>query len=407
MENRGVVKHVSGISRLLRAAGLGVIATLIFVAGLGVGRGWIGIGYQRNTTDLNKSLPEQLDYSSVDSLYSLLKSTYDGELDEQKLIDGLKSGLVSAAGDPYTQYFSKDEAKEFNDELHGEFSGIGAELGKDADDNIIVVAPIDGSPAAKAGVRAQDLIISVNNESTSGMSIDKVVSKIRGEKGTEVTLKILRSKKDDMTIKIVRDSIKIPSVKWELLDNQVGYIKINQFSDDTSSLTLKAVKELKDKGASKMLLDLRGNPGGMLEAAVEVSNIWLPRGKMVVQEKQGQKVIHTEYSSGNGLLEGVKTVVLVNGGSASASEIVAGALRDNNAAKVIGEKSFGKGSVQQIEKLVGGSQVKITVARWYRPNGQNIDKKGIEPDTVIKMTDKDYENKLDPQKDAAIKYLNE
>ncbi|HET8670407.1 MAG TPA: S41 family peptidase, partial [Candidatus Saccharimonadales bacterium] len=203
----------------------------------------------------------------------------------------------------------------------------------------------------------------------------------------------------------IRDEIRLPSIKWELLDGRVGYVIVSRFSEDTTALMNQAALELKDKGAESILLDLRSNPGGMLSAAIDMANMWLPENRIIVQEKRGGVVAETYNSDGGAVLGGLPTAVLINGGSASASEIVAGALRDNNVATIFGEKSFGKGSIQQLIKLSNGDEVKVTVARWYRPNGQNIDKKGIKPDREVKMSDEDYEQKRDPQKDAALTFL--
>ena len=397
-------EHASKAPKVFKTIGLVVTALIIFLAGVGVGNGKIFLS-STGTNSANKELPENLDYATVEQVYDLLKTHYDGKLDQTKLLDGLKSGLASATGDPYTQYFSKEDAKAFNEQLSGSFTGIGAQLGQDADGNLLVIAPIDDSPASKAGIRPKDIIVSINGTSTSGMSVDKAVSMIRGKKDTKVTLRILRDKSQDLSFTITRDDINVPSVKWEMTDDNIGVITISQFGDDTTDLMNQAGRDLKTKGAKKILLDLRGNPGGLLTAAVSVSEMWLPQNKTIVQEKRGGVVTDTYTSEGGGLFTGLPTAILIDAGSASASEIVSGALRDNNVATLFGEKSYGKGSVQEIQNLPNGSEVKITVARWYRPNGQNIDKKGIKPDTEVKMTDDDYKNGRDPQKDAAIDYL--
>jgi carboxyl-terminal processing protease len=394
----------SSVSRkVFKRVGMGIVICAVFLAGIGIGNGAIHFAYRPNSN--NKSLPRDLDYSSVEQLYDLLKSRYDGKLNTQALLDGLKSGLVKAAGDPYTQYFNPDEAKKFNAELSGSFTGIGAVLGQDVDGNLIVVAPIEGFPASKAGLRSQDIIVSINGEPTNGQTVDEAVNRIRGPKDTKVTLRVLRNKSQDLSFTITRADIKVPSVKWEVLDNKVGYIKINQFSDDTAMLSKRAAQEFTAAGVKSVILDMRDNPGGLLDAAVEVSGLWLPAGKTVLQEKQGGVVTNTYTAAGDAVLQDLPTVVLVNKGSASASEIVAGALRDNNIATLYGEKTYGKGSVQKIDPLPNGGEIKITVARWYRPNGQNIDKKGIGPDKAIPMSDDDTKQQRDPQKDAALQYL--
>jgi carboxyl-terminal processing protease len=388
----------------LKAVGIALVVLGVFGLGLGIGNGRISFGATSTEKPQQSKLPEDLDYSTVEAVYDSLKNHYDGKLTEEKLLDGLKTGLAQATGDPYTEYFNPEKSKEFNEQLSGSFTGIGAELGLNATGTLVVVTPIKGFPADKAGLRSQDMIVSINGTTTSGMGISDAVKRIRGPKGTEVTLKIIRGS-EDLEFKIKREDIKIPSVKWEVLDGRIGYITITQFSEDTAALSQKAALEFKDKGVKSVLLDLRGDPGGLLDAAVDVSSLWLPKGATVLQEKQGGVVIRTFKASGNDLLHGLPTAVLIDAGSASASEIVAGALRDNNVARLYGEKSYGKGSVQQIQSLPSGGQLKVTVARWYRPNGENIDKKGIKPDQEVKMTEDDYKSNRDPQKDSAILFL--
>lgn len=377
------------------------IAILLGVFSLGLGLGNGSISFQRGGQ--NEGLPNELNYASVTALYNKLRTTYDGQLDEQKLIDGMRSGLVEAAGDPHTQFFTAAEAEEFNSGLSGSFSGIGAELSIE-DDMITVVAPIGGFPAEKAGLKAKDVIVTVNDESTSGMSLDRAVSKIRGPVGSEVTLEIVRSGNEQLTLKITRANITTPSVKHEIKDG-VGYLTVTRFWTDTGDLMDKAAREFKAAGVRGVVLDLRGNPGGTLESSVDAASLWLAKDATVLEEKRGGKVVKTYKASGNNPLKGIKTTVLINGGSASASEILAGALADNKAATLVGEKSYGKGSVQQILPLSDGSQVKITFARWFTPAGKNIDKEGIEPTEKVELTEDDVTAGRDPQLARALELL--
>lgn len=388
--------------KAVRIVAASLAALVVFSAGIAVGNGTITFNQYDSQ---NSGLPNSLTYSSVDQVYRTLKANYDGKLTEQQLLEGMKAGLAESTKDPYTEFFSPKEAQKFDEQLSGSFSGIGAELGQDEDKNLIVVAPIDGFPADKAGLRAKDAIVAINGTSTSGMSVDDAVSKIRGKKGTQVTLRIIRNKSEQLNLTITRDTIKIPSVKHEILDGNIGYIRITQFSDDTGTLATQAAQEFEEKGVNGVILDMRDNPGGLLDQAVAVSELWLPTGTKILDEKRGDQVIQSYPAAGSSILKGMPTVVLINGGSASASEITAGALKDNNAATLLGEKSYGKGSVQTIQDFKDGSQLKVTVARWYRPNGQNIDKKGIQPDKTVTMTDDDYKTNKDPQKDAAIQML--
>lgn len=386
----------------VRVSSLVFVGLLVFVLGMGVGTGQIGFS---GSSGQNQGMPADLDYSSVEGLYDALKKNYDGELDAQKLLDGMKAGLTEAAGDPYTVYLNSEEAKEFQDQLNGTFSGIGAELGQDEDNNLIIVSAIDGFPAQQAGLRSKDIIANINGESTVGMSIDQAVSKIRGPKGTEVELRVVRDKKEDLTFKLTRADITIPSVESEILDGNIGYLQISQFGDDTTRLAAAAAKDFKQKGVKAVVLDLRGNPGGLLDSSIDIASLWLPKGDTILQQKRGDKVTDTAHATGNDILRGIPTVVLINEGSASASEIVAGALKDHGAATLIGTKTYGKGSVQELQKFRGGSELKVTVARWHTPDGQNIDKTGISPDQEVTISDDDYKNDRDPQKDAALKFL--
>ncbi|HTH71964.1 MAG TPA: S41 family peptidase, partial [Candidatus Pristimantibacillus sp.] len=310
-----------------KVAAVSILIVLVFVAGIGVGDGTIRFDGIKNTQ--NKSLPDDLDYSSVEQVYDQLKANYDGKLTTDQLLDGLKTGLARSTGDPYTIYMNEKDAEAFNNQLDGTFSGIGAELGQDAQGNLIVVSPIAGFPAAKAGIRPQDVIVEIDGKSTTGLSIDEAVTKIRGPKGTQVKLHVVRDKQQDLNFTITRDDIKIPSVKSEILSGNIGYMQITQFNDDTAELANNAAHDFKSKGVKGVILDLRGNPGGLLTAAFDVSSLWLPKNATVLQEKRSGVVVSTEVATGNNVLQGVPTAVLIDAGSASASEITAGALKDN------------------------------------------------------------------------------
>jgi len=383
-----------------------LVALLIFSFGVGVGSGRVNIGPDAALkTTQNSKLPADLDYSSVEQIYDSLKANYDGELDSQKILDGIKEGLAKSSGDPYTEYFNPQAAKEFNEELNGSFSGIGAELSKDKD-VIVVVSPISGYPAEKAGLKPKDVIAEIDGQSAYDLTIGEAVKKIRGEVGTKVKLKIVRGGTQQLDLEITREKITIPSVKYEILPGNIGYLKVSRFSEDTASLSREAATKFKQAGVKGVILDLRGDPGGLLDAAVDLSSLWLPSSKTVLQEKRGGVVIKTYKSKGNTVLQGVPTAVLINEGSASASEITAGALADNDAATLIGVKSYGKGSVQSPINLGDDGMLKVTIARWYTPNGLNIDKAGIEPDQKVELKDEDAKAGRDPQKDAAILFIN-
>ena len=393
-------------SKLFKRAATFVAVVVIFVVGVGVGDGRINPLYFLGNKPVATDLPATLNYSSVNQVYKSLKDNYDGKVSETQLTDGLKHGLAEATKDPYTVFFTAAEAKTFNDQLNNSFSGIGAQLGQDSSGNLQVMSPISGLPADKAGLRAQDIIVSINGKTTSGQSVDEAVTQIRGPKGTKVALQIIRNKTEPLSFTIIRDNITMPSVTTKTLDGNIGYLQISTFANDTTDLTQKAATQFASAHVKGIILDLRNDPGGLLEAAVKVSSLWIPDGKMILQEKTGSTVGQTYYGLGDNKLNGIPTVVLINEGSASASEITAGALHDNKAAYLIGTKSYGKGVVQQLINFGDGSQLKVTVASWYRPDGQNINKKGITPDLISKLSDADIKASKDTQLQAAQAYLN-
>jgi len=384
---------------------LAVLSSGIFVGGYQFGRGTWSLNFKISTVSQNKNLPNNLDYSSVNQVYQQLKKKYDGKISVDQLVLGLKKGLVEAAGDPYTTYMDATTAKDFNEQLNGSFSGIGAELGKEGN-NIVVISPLSGFPADKAGLKPKDVVIEIDGQDASGLSVDEAVHRIRGEKGTTVKLVVIRNSQERLEFSIIRDTITIPSVEHKIINNNIGYIKISRFADDTQDLTDKAANEFANKNLKGIIVDLRNNPGGYLNAAVDISGKWLRQGQVILQEKRSGKVIQTYRADNNGQFVGMPTVILLNEGSASASEIMAGALKDNKAATIIGVKSFGKGSVQEFSNFDNGDSLKVTIARWYTPAGKNIDKQGISPTTKIELTDADIKASKDPQIDAAIAVIN-
>ena len=395
-------------ARIGKTVGGLLVTIFIFSVGVGVGDGRINIGHFGfgGSGGGGSSAPANLNYSSIDSVYDKLRENYDGKLDDTKLLDGMKKGLAEATGDPYTEYFTATEAKQFTDQVNGGgFSGIGAELGLDDDKNVIIVAPIKGMPAEKAGVKPKDIVAEIDGKSTSGLTISEAVSKIRGKKGTTVKLTLVRNNQP-IEVEITRDDIQVPSVDSKMLDDgQTAYMHISTFGDNTASLARQQATDLKKQGAKAFVLDLRGNPGGEVDAAIGVASLWTPQGKLVMQAKRGSQVLETYTAQGNNILQDMPTAVLINGGSASASEIVASALRDNVGARLIGEKSYGKGVMQGIEALPGGAELKVTIARWYSPKGQNIDKKGIDPDQKVGLSDADAAAGNDPQLSAGQSYV--
>ncbi len=339
-----------------------------------------------------------IDLSSVQVTYNQLASRFDGKLDTDKLIQGANRGLVDAAGDDYTVYMSPDEAEEFNKSLSGNIGGgIGAEIGK-RKDNVIIVRTLPDNPAIEAGLQANDIILAVNDESTKDWNVEQTVAKVRGEEGTTVKLSILRGT-EIKEYTITRAIINNPSVESKIVEN-IGYMTIYRFDEETGDLAKVAAQSFIKEGVKGVILDLRGNGGGYVDAAKDVAGLWLSE-KTVVVEKTGSRVKETVRTKSGAILANVPTVVLVDGGTASASEIVAGALQDYGAAKLVGEKTFGKGSVQLPLDLDGGALLKVTVAKWYTPKGKNINKEGIKPDTTVELTQENIDNDIDTQINAA------
>ena len=371
-----------------------IVAIVSFVAGARSDALFANVASVFGVRTSNKTI----DLSSVQKTYQELVANYDGKLDTQKLIYGANRGLVEAAGDPHTAYMDPDETKEFDKSLSGQIGGgIGAEIGLRSNKPTII-KPLENSPAQKAGIKAGEAIVKVNDEASSDWSVEKVVSKIRGEVGTSAKLTLLSDGKT-REVSVVRQNIVSPAVESEI-DGEIGILKVNRFGDDTVSLSRKYASEFVEKGVKKVILDLRNNPGGTVGAAQGLLGIWLDN-QIAMTERRGSEIVKTLRTTGTPILGNMKTVVLINGNSASASEITAGALREYGKATLVGQKSYGKGSVQIVLGLPGGSQMKVTEARWYTPKGKNIDKTGIEPDVKVDLSSDDVNNNVDPQMDKA------
>lgn len=347
-----------------------------------------------------------LDFKLFWEVWDTVKRDYvdQGSLSEKKLFYGALSGLVGATGDPYSVFMNPEEAKEFEEDLSGTFEGIGAEIGF-RNNVLTIVAPLEDMPAVKAGLRAGDKIYAIDKQSAADLSVDEAVKKIRGPKGTTVTLSVIRDGVDKpLDITITRDTVVVKSVKTSYdAKKKIFTIKISNFNDDTEVLFNQAVQDAIVKNPKGLILDLRNNPGGYLETAVKVASEWIDKGVVVSEEFSDKKKIE-HSSNGSNRLASIPTVVLVNKGSASASEIVAGALKDYGKATLIGEKTFGKGSVQVLRQMEDGSVVKITTAKWLTPKGSYIHEKGIEPDKAVEMKIDDEKNDL--QYNEAVKFLS-
>jgi carboxyl-terminal processing protease len=357
--------------------------------------------------------PSEVDFSLFWQAWDRVQQKFVNRdnLDTQKMIYGAISGMVESLGDPYTVFFPPEESKMFKEDVKGTFDGVGMEIGV-RKDQLQIISPLEGTPAQKAGLRAGDEILEINGTSTEGMTSDAAASLIRGKKGTQVTLNIFREGwADAKDFVLTRATIEVPSLKLEFKQSKTGekiaYLDLYQFSAKANYDFSVAALDILNSDAKKIVLDLRNNPGGYLEVAQSIAGWFLQKGEVVVMEDFGREdSSKQEYrAEGSGNLSGYQIVVLINGGSASAAEILAGALRDDRGIQLVGEKSFGKGSVQELSDLAGGSSIKITVAKWLTPKGNFITDVGLEPDVKVEMTDKDISDGKDPQLDKAIEIL--
>ena len=325
----------------------------------------------------------------------------------QDRVYGAIKGMVAALGDPYTVFFPPSDAALFKSEISGNFQGIGLEIGV-KQGNIVAVSPLKGSPAEKAGILPKDIIVKINGVSTDGISTDEAVKLIRGAKGTSVTLNLFRdSKKEPFDVKVVRDTINVPTLDTKARNDGIFVISLYSFSENSPDLFRTALKQFVQSGDSKLVLDLRGNPGGYLEAAVDMASWFLPADKVIVSEDYGGGKSPDVYKSKgyNIFNNNLKMVILVDQGTASAAEILSGALSEHGIAKLVGQKTFGKGSVQELLPLTNDASLKVTVARWLTPKGRSISQEGITPDVVASTTPDDVVAGKDPQMEAALKLL--
>lgn len=385
-----------------------IVVLIVYTAGYAVGHRNIEFekGFIPKIVNTDLGQPKDIDFSIFWQAYDLVKSKFFGfsNVKTQDILSGAISGMVNALKDPYTVFMSKEEAQLFSDDLSGKFDGIGAEL-EAKDGYLVIVAPLSGSPAEKAGINAQDMIVKIDGNNVQDMTFVQAIDKIRGPKGSTVTLNIVRTGWDKpQDIKIKRDTIIVKSVTYQM-KNDIAVIKISQFGDDTIDLFNKAIDFAIKKNAKGIVIDLRNNPGGYLQSAVDVANFFLDKGEIIVIEKGKEGTEIPSLTTSIPKLKDKPLVVLINGGSASASEIFSGAIQDYGRGKLIGVRSFGKGSVQTISSLKDGSEIKVTIAEWLTPKKRQINKKGIEPDIKIELTDDDKKADKDPQLDRALQEL--
>lgn len=388
----------SGISRSTFFLTIVVVAVVAFALGTRGNEILATIGGQ-----FGLNVPRgQIDLSSVQQTYRELNGRFDGKLDSQKLIDGANRGLVEAAGDRFTAYLTRQEAQKFENELSGEIGGgIGAQIGiRNKQPTIVKIIP--NNPAARSNLKVGDAIVKVGDQLTKNWDSEKTAAAIRGPLNTSVTLTVQRDDKT-LAVTIVRQEVNNPSVESRL-EGQVGILTISRFDDETGQLAKRAAETLRQDGAKSIILDVRDNGGGYVDAAQQVASLWLDNQTVMTERQDGRQTAVITSDSAP-VLDGLPTVVLINSGTASASEIVAGALQDYGKARLVGEKSFGKGSMQEIVKLTGGSELKVTIAHWFTPKGRSVKDKGLTPDKTVALTAADADAGRDPQLAAALQLL--
>lgn len=404
---------------------------VVFLSGLWVGAGFPGAADQgdaggknskrtigdRQTFKAPPGLEGAIDVNQLWKIWDVVQERYiDRPVSAERLFNGALSGVVASLEDPYSVYLDPETAKKFSDDLSGSFDGIGAEIGIKRE-QLKIIAPLEGSPAERAGLKAGDVILAINDIDTRGMTLDRAISLIRGKSGTRVVLKIFREALSKPTeIAVIRETIVVQSVRSKMLPEGIAYLKIASFDERAASGVRQAVDNLLGFHPAGLVVDLRNDPGGFLDTAVEIAGEWL-KDEVVVYEQfhaapEGAGGVDTNgrrayRAEGRQKLAKLKTVVLVNAGSASASEILAGALQDHGRATIIGTRTFGKGSVQEYERLDDGSAVKITVARWLTPKGRAIEKDGIAPDIEVPEAEEDETGPESEKKDPALQKATE
>ena len=349
----------------------------------------------------------EVDFALFWKVWDILKEKFvdKSELDAKKMLYGAIDGMLASTDDPYTTFFDPEENQQFQEDITGNFDGIGAEMGI-KDEVLTIIAPLDDTPASRAGLMAGDKVLKIDGESTANQTIDESVHRIRGKKGTSVTLNIFHEGDEEAKDVVVqRDTIHVKSVRFEMKDD-IAYIRLSRFGEETTGEYQEAARLVLSAKAKGLVLDMRNNPGGLLEGAVDIASLMLPNNTVVVIEENGKGIRKELQTNGGEILTDIPTSVLINEGSASASEILAGALRENREdVRIFGETSYGKGSVQQLIDVTKDTAVKITIAKWLTPKGNQINKIGIAPDEEVSLTRDDVIQKRDPQLDKALEWI--
>jgi carboxyl-terminal processing protease len=367
----------------------------------------LGRGYVFSRPKISEDSDENIDTIAevLKNFKNIVDEYYIGEVDEQKVLDEAIKGYIKGLDDEYSEYMTAKEWEEYQINTLGNYVGIGIYMTQDESGRIVVVEPIEASPAMESGIKKDDIIVEVNGEDVTNQNLDIVSSKIKGDEGTFVDLKILRDN-EYITLNVERRSIKVYHVTHNMLENNIGYIKLSTFDSNCSNEFKNAYEELKEQGATKLVLDLRDNTGGLVDEALEIADMMLPKGDTILITKDSKNTEEKSISKKDQIID-IDIAVLVNGYSASASEILVGALKDNNRATIIGKKTYGKGVIQNVFSLSDGSILKLTTAEYFTPNKIKINKIGIEPDYKVELPEKE-ENKefVDTQLKEAQSKLN-
>jgi carboxyl-terminal processing protease len=370
-----------------------VVAIIMMIGGayyLGYGIGNKSLLASHNSSskvvNINRSKPENVDFGIFWEAWNIVEKEFiKKDIDYQKMIYGAISGMLSSLGDSYTAFMTPEESQMLSEDLNGSFGGIGVEITA-KDGFLVIIAPLDGSPAHSSGIKSGDIITKINGNDVGDYTFIEAINQIRGEKGTTVVLTIISKDEDDAKdVEIMRDTISVESVKWKIIEDDIMYIRISQFGEDVFDNIGKSIEELRRENINKVIVDVRDNPGGYLDACVDATSLFVPEDVIVWEENREKKQTSINSTHLPRLDKIGKLIVLVNSGSASSSEIFAGAIQDYKTGVIVGEKTFGKGSVQNLEKISGGGQVKITVAKWLTPQKRQIEKEGILPDIEIDM----------------------
>lgn len=400
---------------VLGIIGVGLIVGSFFAGNVyGVHKTYVVMDSSRNVINKEAGKPEDVDFSVFWKAWNILNEKYvaphgtsTASVTDQEKVWGAIKGLTDSFGDPYTTFFPPQESKEFQAEIAGNFEGVGMEVGM-RDGFITVISPLKDTPAYKAGIKAGDRILKIDDTITSNISVDEAVRIMRGKRGTKVTLTVLsKDEENPREVTIVREKIDIPTLDSTARKDGIFVIRLYSFSANSATLFRNALEKFVRSGNNRLIIDLRGNPGGYLEAAIDMASWFLPGDKIVVTENTSGHGENVEYKSKgyNVFNPNLKVIILVDGGSASASEILAGALREHSIAQLVGTKTYGKGSVQELISLTSDTSLKITIAQWLTPSGKSISEQGLQPDVEVKLTQEDIKQQNDPQMKKAIELL--